>query len=171
MAIVETRQILQSENEHGDAVMGNGVYLTKLGPLNTRYKVAKNNFDGLLKQWKDKVQDGKTEIVFEMKLPKDKVQNHTNTLNRDVYLHPGNIYFIEVRDVAEPSPKDGEVKIKIAACGICGSDIPRINEFGAYIGAGVVPMIPFVADIDASARLHFIDFDDMWVGVTVGLNF
>lgn len=31
--------------------------------------------------------------------------------------------FIEVRDVAEPSPKDGEVKILIAACGICGSDI------------------------------------------------
>ena len=33
------------------------------------------------------------------------------------------IGFIEVRDVAVPKPKDGEVKIKIAACGICGSDI------------------------------------------------
>ncbi|OGV62464.1 MAG: hypothetical protein A3K19_33445 [Lentisphaerae bacterium RIFOXYB12_FULL_65_16] len=31
--------------------------------------------------------------------------------------------FIEVRDVPEPTPKSGEVKIKIAACGICGSDI------------------------------------------------
>ncbi len=45
------------------------------------------------------------------------------------------------------------------------------SDFGGYIGAGVVPMIPFVADIDASARLHFVDFDDMWIGVTVGLNF
>lgn len=31
--------------------------------------------------------------------------------------------FIEVRDVAEPEPKAGEVKIAIEACGICGSDI------------------------------------------------
>ncbi len=45
------------------------------------------------------------------------------------------------------------------------------NQLGAYIGAGIVPMIPFVADIDVSARLHFVDFSDMWVGVTAGLNF
>jgi len=31
--------------------------------------------------------------------------------------------FIEVRDVPEPSPGAGEVKIEIAACGVCGSDI------------------------------------------------
>jgi len=31
--------------------------------------------------------------------------------------------FIEVRDVPEPSPSPEQVKIKIAACGICGSDI------------------------------------------------
>lgn len=31
--------------------------------------------------------------------------------------------FIEVRDVPEPSPKSGEVKIQIAACGVCGTDI------------------------------------------------
>lgn len=30
---------------------------------------------------------------------------------------------IEVRDVPEPTPGAGEVKIKVAACGICGSDI------------------------------------------------
>jgi len=30
---------------------------------------------------------------------------------------------IEVREVPEPTPKAGEVKIEIAACGICGSDI------------------------------------------------
>lgn len=42
---------------------------------------------------------------------------------------------------------------------------------GGYLGAGVEPSIPFVADIDASARLHFVDFSDIWVGITVGLNF
>jgi len=31
--------------------------------------------------------------------------------------------FIEVKDVPEPSPSAGEVKIKIAACGVCGSDV------------------------------------------------
>jgi len=31
--------------------------------------------------------------------------------------------FIEVRDVSEPDPGPGEVKIKIEACGVCGSDI------------------------------------------------
>ena len=30
---------------------------------------------------------------------------------------------IEVREVAEPSPGPGEVKIEVALCGICGSDI------------------------------------------------
>ena len=45
------------------------------------------------------------------------------------------------------------------------------SDLGGYIGAGIVPMIPFMADIDASARLHFVSFDDMWVGITVGLNF
>ena len=31
--------------------------------------------------------------------------------------------FIEVREVPEPAPGPGEVKIKVAACGVCGSDI------------------------------------------------
>jgi L-iditol 2-dehydrogenase len=31
--------------------------------------------------------------------------------------------FIEVRDVPEPKPGSGEVKIEIAACGVCGTDI------------------------------------------------
>ncbi len=47
----------------------------------------------------------------------------------------------------------------------------NLSDFSGYIGVGVVPAIPFAADIDASARLHFVDFSDMWVGITVGLNF
>jgi L-iditol 2-dehydrogenase len=38
--------------------------------------------------------------------------------------------FIELRDVPEPTPKSGEVKIEVAACGICGTDIHvRHDEF------------------------------------------
>ncbi|MCS7253366.1 MAG: galactitol-1-phosphate 5-dehydrogenase [Armatimonadota bacterium] len=38
----------------------------------------------------------------------------------------------DVRDVPIPSPKYGEVLVRVAACGICGSDIPRVMETGAY---------------------------------------
>ena len=31
--------------------------------------------------------------------------------------------FLEIRDVPEPRPKAGEVKIEVAACGVCGTDI------------------------------------------------
>jgi L-iditol 2-dehydrogenase len=38
--------------------------------------------------------------------------------------------FIEVRDMPEPQPAAGEVKIEVVACGICGSDIHvRHDEF------------------------------------------
>ncbi|MEI8341040.1 MAG: alcohol dehydrogenase catalytic domain-containing protein [Verrucomicrobiota bacterium] len=41
--------------------------------------------------------------------------------------------FLEIRDVAEPNPGIGEVKIEIAACGICGTDIHvRHDEFPYY---------------------------------------
>ncbi|GCF93826.1 galactitol-1-phosphate 5-dehydrogenase [Enterococcus florum] len=35
-------------------------------------------------------------------------------------------------DKAQPTPKAGEVLIKIMACGICGSDIPRTFVTGSY---------------------------------------
>lgn len=39
---------------------------------------------------------------------------------------------IELRDVAVPSPKHGEVLIKVAACGICGSDIHVMHDTFPY---------------------------------------
>ncbi len=41
-------------------------------------------------------------------------------------------------DVAEPEPGEGEVRIRVKAAGICGSDIPRIFETGAH----VMPLTP-----------------------------
>ena len=35
--------------------------------------------------------------------------------------------FIEVRDMPEPAPGEGEVKIRIEACGICGSDVHGLD--------------------------------------------
>lgn len=47
----------------------------------------------------------------------------------------GNLKYTEVD---APSPKDGEALIKVNACGICGSDIPRIFKTGAHN----MPLIP-----------------------------
>ena len=92
-------QILSSQVINGDAVMGTGTYLTKLGPSYPRHVVAKNNYDGFTMQWQSKIQAGKTDACFEMKLPKDKVQDHSSELTRDVYLYPGNINLSEFKDL------------------------------------------------------------------------
>ena len=39
---------------------------------------------------------------------------------------------VEVRDVPEPTPGPGEVKIEIAACGVCGSDIHVFHDKFPY---------------------------------------
>ena len=45
---------------------------------------------------------------------------------------------LRLEEVAVPETKDNEVLLKIMAVGICGSDIPRINQYGAHVS----PIIP-----------------------------
>ena len=45
---------------------------------------------------------------------------------------------ISLEDVDIPVPKENEVRVRIMAAGICGSDIPRIYETGAH----KMPLIP-----------------------------
>jgi L-iditol 2-dehydrogenase len=40
--------------------------------------------------------------------------------------------YVEVQDVPEPTPGPGEVKIRIAACGVCGSDIHVFHDTFPY---------------------------------------
>lgn len=47
----------------------------------------------------------------------------------------GNIKYTEVE---EPAPKDDEALVQVSACGICGSDIPRIYKTGAHN----MPLVP-----------------------------
>jgi L-iditol 2-dehydrogenase len=42
---------------------------------------------------------------------------------------PGDI---RLEDVPLPRPAKGEVLIKVKACGVCGSDIPRVMQTGTY---------------------------------------
>ncbi|SDS72580.1 L-iditol 2-dehydrogenase [Friedmanniella luteola] len=43
---------------------------------------------------------------------------------------PGDI---RVEEVPVPTPGAGEVLLKVAACGVCGSDIPRMLRNGGYV--------------------------------------
>ena len=42
---------------------------------------------------------------------------------------PGDV---RVEEVATPVPGEGEVLVKVAACGVCGSDVPRMLTKGAH---------------------------------------
>jgi len=48
---------------------------------------------------------------------------------------PGDL---RVEEVPDPVPKDGEALVEVMGCGVCGSDIPRINVYGAHVS----PIIP-----------------------------
>ena len=46
-----------------------------------------------------------------------------------VMYAPGDI---RVEDVPKPAPKAGEVLVRVAVCGVCGSDVPRMLVKGTY---------------------------------------
>ena len=79
-----------------------------------------------------------------------------------------------VEDVPEPTPGPGEVKVKIAYCGICGSD-PEIYEgtFG-LLKAPWWPPAPFTTGHEASGTIVEIGpglLGDWKVGQRVAMNF
>lgn len=53
---------------------------------------------------------------------------------------------LRVEQVAIPQPKADEVLIKVMAVGVCGSDIPRINVYGAHV-APITPGHEFSGQI------------------------
>lgn len=57
---------------------------------------------------------------------------------------PGDL---RVEDVPVPAYGDNEVLLKVMACGVCGSDIPRVNKYGAHIA-------PLTIGHEFSARIE-----------------
>jgi (R,R)-butanediol dehydrogenase/meso-butanediol dehydrogenase/diacetyl reductase/L-iditol 2-dehydrogenase len=81
---------------------------------------------------------------------------------------------IRIDDVPEPTPGPGEVKVKIAYCGICGSD-PEIYEgtFG-LLKAPWWPPAPFTTGPEASGTIVELGsglLGDWKVGQRVAMNF
>ena len=55
---------------------------------------------------------------------------------------------LRYEEVSLPEPTSGEVRVRVRACGVCGSDIPRIFTKGTY----TFPTIPgheFAGEVDA----------------------
>ena len=68
---------------------------------------------------------------------------------RAVVLYgPGDI---RVEDWDMPLPAAGEVLIRVIACGVCGSDLPRINALGAYYHP-IVPGHEFAGEVVALGK-------------------
>ena len=69
-----------------------------------------------------------------------------------------------VEDVDVPEPSPGDVRVKVRAAGICGSDIPRIYENGAH----KMPLIPgheFSGVVEGIGK----DASTYWMGRRVGV--
>ena len=78
-----------------------------------------------------------------------------DTMKALVLLKKGDIQFLSV---PKPKPARGEALIRVKACGICGSDIPRIYGGIAYY----YPSIPgheFAGEVEEVA----IQFRKNWL--------
>lgn len=81
---------------------------------------------------------------------------------RAYVLH--NINDLRLEETAVPELRENEVLIKVAAAGICGSDIPRIYQTGTYF----YPLIPgheFAGTVVKGGR----EAGTAWVGRRVGV--
>ena len=75
-----------------------------------------------------------------------------------------NVSKIQLEDIEKPELLQGEVLVNVKACGICGSDIPRIFKTGAHVH----PLIPgheFSGIVSALGE----GVDEKWLGKRVGI--
>ena len=83
-------KILPSRMSNGDAVHGDGVYLTTLEPRLGRETIEKNNWDGAARS-----QDKKMEVYFEILIPSSKVTRAKE--KRDIQVHTGELSLAEYK--------------------------------------------------------------------------
>jgi len=77
-------KILPSQKTKGDAVHGDGVYLTTLDPKLGKEAVWKNNWDGVIRNIEEKM-----ECYFEILIPSDEVRRAKE--KRDIQVFPGEL--------------------------------------------------------------------------------
>jgi hypothetical protein len=108
--ILQSGRIKQSHPRQGDAAFGPGTYLTKNGPEKSRSEVARNNYDGMTKQfYTSKIQEGKTDVAIEVKVKKDRVKP-CSAGDRDVHLYQGDLKLSDAKEVnVHVRGRDGKV--------------------------------------------------------------
>ncbi|XP_060601428.1 uncharacterized protein LOC132754756 [Ruditapes philippinarum] len=109
--ILQSGYIKQSDPKQGDAAFGPGTYLTKNGPDKSRSEVARNNYDGITKQfYESKIKEGKVDVAIEVKVPKGTVQPCPAS-GRDVHLYKGDLKLSDVKEVnVHVRGNDGKVQ-------------------------------------------------------------
>jgi len=94
--------IKQSTKAKGDAVFGNGVYLTSIPPDAPKSKIVQNNWDGMRNV--ERLGAKKTQACI--KVPKAWIPGVTkqqDKLGRDIWLYPGDINLYKM--VKRSTPK------------------------------------------------------------------
>jgi len=71
---------------------------------------------------------------------------------------------LQLKNVDMPVAGNGEVLLKVMACGICGSDVPRIYKTGAHVH----PLIPGHEFAGEVVDLG-LEADEKWLGKRVGV--
>ncbi|MCR4567212.1 MAG: galactitol-1-phosphate 5-dehydrogenase [Pseudobutyrivibrio sp.] len=71
---------------------------------------------------------------------------------------------ISVEEVEKPSAGSKEVLVKVGACGVCGSDIPRAYRDGAH-------NMPLIVGHEFAGTVEAVgpDVDNSWIGKSVGV--
>merc|ERR1712142_622543 len=88
--IILSGKIRPSLKSNGDAIHGDGVYLTTLDPNLGKDMVGKNNWDGV-----ERSQDYKMECYFEILIPSSKVKRAKS--KRDIQVYSGELVLAQYK--------------------------------------------------------------------------
>ncbi|XP_033738243.1 uncharacterized protein LOC117325855 [Pecten maximus] len=92
-AILRDGVIRQSRGGGGDAVYGDGTYLTRLGPKRSAGEIARNNWDGLSgNHWEAMEDAGRTDATIAIEMPAHEASKVERLPERrDIHLYPGDL--------------------------------------------------------------------------------
>lgn len=94
VAIIDSGVIRKSmkstRRRRDDAVMGSGVYLTRMSPSAAKIWIALNNYDGMAFHVKDLIATRKVDAYIKLQLDPEDLVNCYDELGRDVFLYPNN---------------------------------------------------------------------------------